>query len=209
MSATFSYLPPRFLACGHATGDVAAFGGLGLRRPVHGHRAAPRDQSPVGEALRREAETFVARLALGPGLDVLDAASGGGWAAVAAARTGADVTALDDSPCALRGVAARARKSGVVLALREGRLEEMPFFDRSFDVVVSLFGATFAEHPAKVVDELARVVRPGGIVALAGAPEAGLFDDTLWDVAENVRTFPIAEGRALDAEYLEIVATRR
>jgi SAM-dependent methyltransferase len=209
MSATFSYLPPPSLACGNATGDVTAFGSLAFPRPgPRPHRTAPRDDGPVAKALRREAEVFIGRLALGPGLDVLDVASGTGFTAVAAARTGADVTAVDDSPCALRGVAARAKRSGVVLSLREGDVEGMPFFDRSFDVVVSMFGATFAAHPAKVVDELARVTRPGGIVALAGGPGAEHFDDALWDLATHVRSFPIAEGRALEAKYLEVVATR-
>lgn len=44
----------------------------------------------------------------------------------------------------------------------EGDAEELPYPDGSFDIVVSLIGATFAPRPERVAAELVRVCRPGG-----------------------------------------------
>ena len=43
----------------------------------------------------------------------------------------------------------------------------LQFPDASFDVVVSMYGAMFAPRPEVVARELARVVRPGGLIAMA------------------------------------------
>jgi SAM-dependent methyltransferase len=54
----------------------------------------------------------------------------------------------------------------------EGDAEAKPYPDSSFDVAVSMFGIMFAPRPERVVSELARVVKPGGLIALANwAPD--------------------------------------
>ncbi len=127
----------------------------------------------IAAGFRGDAEAFVSRQGLVPGLDVLDAACGTGNVAIPAARTGASVTGLDLVPELLAGAAAWAAREGVPVTLREGNVEEMPFEDRSFDVVLSMFGAMFAARPEKVAAELARVTRPGGRVVLANWTRSG------------------------------------
>src|SRR5262249_11642066 len=58
---------------------------------------------------------------------------------------------------------------------QEADAEELPFASDRFDAVASVFGAMFAPQPERVAAELFRVVRPGGIVAMANyAPEGFL-----------------------------------
>jgi SAM-dependent methyltransferase len=170
MSTPFSDLPHRSPDCGPAGGDVSAFGLTPPRDPLTERSlrtwsAGAYDRIAAG--FRHEAEAFVVRQRLAPGLEVLDAACGTGNVAIPAARTGARVTGLDLVPGLLSGAAAWAARDGVSLALREGDVEEMPFEDRSFDVVFSMFGTMFAPRPGRVAAELARVTRPGGRVVLA------------------------------------------
>jgi 2-polyprenyl-3-methyl-5-hydroxy-6-metoxy-1,4-benzoquinol methylase len=131
------------------------------------------DYDRISAGFRHEAEAFVARRALTRGVEVLDAACGTGNLAVPAARTGARVTGLDLVPGLLDAAAAWALRERLELSLHEGTVEEMPFADGSFDVVMSMFGVMFAARPQRVLSELARVTRPGGQVALANWTRAG------------------------------------
>jgi SAM-dependent methyltransferase len=176
MSTTFSDLPRRSPDCGPAGGDVSAFGLTPPRDPLTERSLrtwSAGDYDRISAGFRHEAEAFVARRRLSPGFDVLDAACGTGNVAIPAARTGARVTGLDLVPALLAGAAAWAAREGVSLALREGDVEEMPFEDRSFDVVFSMFGSMFAARPGKTAAELARVTRPGGQVVLANWTPGG------------------------------------
>ncbi len=97
---------------------------------------------------------------------VLDVAAGTGNVAIRAATKGAVVVACDLTPehfpAGRRGAAA----AGVDLEWIEGDAEALPFDDSRFDVVTSCFGAMFAPNHAAVADELVRVCRPGGTIAL-------------------------------------------
>lgn len=106
----------------------------------------------------------------GRGDRVLDVAAGDGNAALAAARLGARVTALDLSPRQLELGRARAAAEGLEVRWLEGDAELLPFRDAVFDAVVSNFGAIYAPRPGVVAAEAFRVVRPGGLVALTAWP---------------------------------------
>ena len=107
---------------------------------------------------------------------VLDVACGTGNTALAARARGAEVTALDLTPELL--AVARGRESAEGLGgidWREGDAENMPFGDATFDVVVSSCGLMFAPDQQRVADEVARVTRPGGRVAIqAWTAEGGV-----------------------------------
>lgn len=167
---------PRTTDCGGiSTGDVRTRAAVlaGADRPAD--PATERslgiwsagDYDRIAAGFRDEARTFVARQALGPGQCVLDAACGSGNLTVPAARTGARVTGLDLVPSLLGATAAWAAREGLDVALDQGTVEEMPYADGQFDVVLSMFGLMFAARPDRVAAELARVTRPGGRVALA------------------------------------------
>ena len=131
------------------------------------------DDARIADGYRLEAEAFVGRQRLGPGLQVLDAACGSGTATIPAARTGATVRGVDLAGVPLGAAAARADGEGLAIALDQGSVERLPYPDAAFDVVLSLFGVMFAAHPNRVVDELTRVTRPGGRLALASWTPGG------------------------------------
>jgi ubiquinone/menaquinone biosynthesis C-methylase UbiE len=161
-------------------------------------------------ALAREgmqaAEALVEASGLGAGHDVLDVAAGDGNVAVAAARRGAHVVASDLTPKMVELGRTRSEDEGAAVEWVEADAEELPFADASFDRVLSAFGAMFAPRPEVATAELFRVLRAGGVVALANwtpesfigraiatvasfmpPPPAGVPAATEWGVEEVVR----------------------
>jgi ubiquinone/menaquinone biosynthesis C-methylase UbiE len=110
---------------------------------------------------------LVAAAGVGPGQRVLDVAAGSGNTAIPAALAGASVVASDLTPELFDAGRAEARDAGVELEWVEADAEALPFDDSSFDVVLSSFGAMFAPRHKVVADELLRVARPGGTIAMA------------------------------------------
>ena len=76
-------------------------------------------------------------------------------------------------PHLLEEARARADREGLHIRFDEGFAEGLPYADGSFDVVVSMFGIMFSPFPATVVSEMARVLRPGGRLALANHSPSG------------------------------------
>jgi demethylmenaquinone methyltransferase/2-methoxy-6-polyprenyl-1,4-benzoquinol methylase len=106
---------------------------------------------------------LVQRVEAGPGDTVLDVATGtGAVAAELLRRKGCAVVGLDQSPEMLDE--ARRRLGGRVRFV-EGRAEILPFADASFDALTFTYLLRYVDDPAATLRELARVVRPGGIVA--------------------------------------------
>ena len=122
-------------------------------------------------ALAREgmqaAEALVDASAVAAGHAVLDVAAGNGNVATAAAQRGARVVACDLTPRMVELGRARSEAEGQSVAWAEADAEALPFADASFDRVLSCFGMMFAPRPEVATAELFRVLRPGGIVALA------------------------------------------
>ena len=167
---------------------------------------------------------------IGPGMRVLDVAAGTGNASIPAAERGASVTASDLTPELLEAGRRRAEASGLDLEWVEADAEKLPFGDQSFDVVMSSIGAMFAPHHQDVADELIRVCRPGGTVALlswtpdgmlgelfrtmkpfAPPPPPGAQPPPLWGSEEHVRQLfgDRVEWRMMEREQLEITAFER
>lgn len=125
---------------------------------------------PIGDRL-------VEAAGVGPGMRVLDVASGTGNAAVPAAQRGASVTASDLTPALLEAGAQRPDAAGLDLEWVEADAEHLPFEDGSYDVVMSAIGVMFAPHHQAAADELVRVCRPGGTVALLSWTPEGMIGD--------------------------------
>ena len=116
--------------------------------------------------LRPAAARVVEAAGVASGDAVLDVACGTGNAALAAAARGAGpVVGVDLEPALLDQ--ARAAAPGVPVDWRVGDATALPVADASFDVVVSAFGVMYAFDQPAAARELARVVKPGGRVALA------------------------------------------
>ena len=164
---------------------------------------------------------------IGPGMDVLDVATGTGNAAIPAAQAGANVTASDLTPELFEAGRARAEAAGVSLEWAEADAENLPFPDASFDVVMSSIGAMFAPRHQDVADELVRVCKPGGTIGMlnwtpegqigalframgpfAPAPPPGASPPPLWGSEDHVRELfgDRVDLRTLDREDLTITA---
>lgn len=121
--------------------------------------------------------TLVAAAGIRPGERVLDVAAGTGNVAVPAALAGADVVASDLTPELFVAGRAFAQRQGVALRWEEGDAEALPYDDDTFDVATSCVGIMFAPQHQQAADEIVRVVRPGGRIALISWTPAGFVGD--------------------------------
>jgi SAM-dependent methyltransferase len=121
----------------------------------------------VADKVASIGEVLVGRADIGPGTEVLDVACGAGNATIPAAKRGARVTGLDFSP----GLLEIARQCGAAANVEvhwvEGDAQAMPFDDHSFDRVISAIGHMFAPDHRRTANELRRLCRPGGLIAIA------------------------------------------
>lgn len=154
-----------------------------------GPEAAPHDSTPAAEAARslwstgdyavisdlilEQGDRLVEWSGLGPQDRVLDVGAGAGAASLPAAEAGARVTATDITPELLEVGERRALERGLDIEWRPADAMALPFADASYDVVMSAIGAMFAPDHQATADELARVCRPGGTVAMANWTPAG------------------------------------
>jgi arsenite methyltransferase len=135
------------------------------------------------------------------GLRVLDLGSGSGTDSFAAAHlvgpTG-QVTGVDMTD-AQRAKADRLRAGAAHIRFVDGRLEDLPFDDASFDVVISNGVVNLCPDKARVFAEAARVLAPGGrlavadIVATRPLPETVTCNADLWSACIG--------GAAPEADY--------
>lgn len=101
------------------------------------------------------------------GKDVLELGCGAAQWAVLLAREGARMVGLDNSARQLEHARERMVAAGVEFPLVHAPAETMPFPDESFDVVFCDHGALSFADPLVVVPEVARVLRPGGLLAFS------------------------------------------
>jgi ubiquinone/menaquinone biosynthesis C-methylase UbiE len=103
------------------------------------------DFTRIAATLRESAETLVGKLGIKKGLKVLDLGCGDGTTALPSARLGADVLGVDIARNLVEAANRRAAKHQVGnLRFQHGDasdLKDLP--DKSFDLVVSIFGAMF------------------------------------------------------------------
>ncbi|HET7388294.1 MAG TPA: methyltransferase domain-containing protein [Nocardioidaceae bacterium] len=120
------------------------------------------------------------RLGLVAGEHVLDVGCGAGRHAFEAYRRGADVVAFDQDGDALAGVldmfaamrAAGEVPEGAEADIKEGDALALPFADSEFDRVVAAEVLEHIPDDEAAIAELARVLRPGGTIAVT-VPRAG------------------------------------
>lgn len=163
------------------------------------------DFGVIAKTISASAEAFVSRLDIAPGTHVLDVATGTGNLAIPLARNGAVVTGVDIATNLLTQARERALAEHLTVNFDEGDAEQLPYPDASFDLVLTMFGAMFAPRPNLVASELARVLKPGGLLAMANwnpasfsgqmfkvsgrhvPPPPGIPPPVLWGDAVTVR----------------------
>jgi SAM-dependent methyltransferase len=125
------------------------------------------DFGVVAKSTAAGAEAFAQRLGIPAGARVLDVACGTGNVAIPLARMGAIIAGVDIAPNLLAQARERAAIEDLTAIFEEGDAEQLPCADASFDAVVTMFGAMFAPRPELVTSEFARVLKPGGLLAMA------------------------------------------
>lgn len=95
------------------------------------------------------------------GRRLLDVGCGTGWFSARACKWGAQVTSVDLGERLLSKVAGKCDSARIV-----GNILELPFKDKSFDIVVCSEVIEHTLDPLQALDELQRVLRSGGILAL-------------------------------------------
>jgi hypothetical protein len=107
-------------------------------------------------------EAVPERTRVASGTRYLDVGCGAGMAAQVAAMRGAQVSGIDAAE-ALLAIAPQCTPEG---DFPHGDLEELPFDDRSFDVVAVFNSFQYAGNPVVALREARRVNRPGGVVVI-------------------------------------------
>jgi ubiquinone/menaquinone biosynthesis C-methylase UbiE len=149
---------------------------LGERLSEHlGYAAGDLDSLPEGADLGLSCGNPTALANLAPGQVVLDLGSGAGLDAfLAGPRVGAEgrVIGVDMTAEMLErargGLAAYRRRTGLDnVEFRLGEIENLPVADASVDVVISNCVINLSPDKARVFREIARVLKPGGRVAVS------------------------------------------
>ena len=164
---------------------------------------------------------------IGPGQRVLDVAAGSGNASIPAAEAGADVVASDLTPELVQVGAQRSAGLGLDITWEEADAEHLPYASDQFDATISCVGVMFAPFHQPVADELARVTRPGGTIALinwtpegfigqlfatmkpfAPSPPPGASPGPLWGDEAHVAALFDGSTESLTTERRVLTVTR-
>jgi SAM-dependent methyltransferase len=146
-------------------------------------------------------EAIVAAAQAGPGMQVLDLASGTGEPALSLARAvspGGHVTATDLVPEMLAVARAHAAEQGLRnVTFQQADAEALQFADASFDRVTCRFGVMFFPNVDKALREIHRVLKPGGraaFVAWGPLPKNPYMTSTVGVIMTYVQIPPPEPG---------------
>ncbi|MEO6223384.1 MAG: methyltransferase domain-containing protein [Vicinamibacterales bacterium] len=158
----------------------------------------------MGKWSQLAGETFLEWLAPKPGLRWLDVGCGSGAFTEMIVDRCAPLSVDGVDPSEAQLAFARIRPAALVAEFRVGDAMALPFPDAAFDAAVMPLVIFFVPDPAKGVAEMARVVRPGGIVTAyawdmsGGFPYQGLQDE-MRALGVDVPTPPSSDASRLDA----------
>lgn len=167
------------------------------------------DFTKLAETMRDSGEALVSTLGITKDMRILDLGCGDGTTAIPSARLGADVLGVDIARNLVAAGNKRVQEEGLRnCSFREGdAIALQGLDDKSFDLVVSIFGAMFAPQPYEVAKEMVRVTKPGGRIIMGNwipgdptlvaqilkissaytpAPPEGFVSPMLWGVEEQV-----------------------
>lgn len=140
-----------------------------------------------------------------PGTRLLDVGAGRGAIAAAAAARGCVVTAIDPAPRMIEHLA--AAHPAVDARVMDAHHIDLP--DAAYDVAACGFVIHIVSDPARVIDEMRRVVRPGGTVAFTTPTDCD--DGGRWDrfqaIVREYRPRMVGPGRpGGDVDEAELLA---
>jgi demethylmenaquinone methyltransferase / 2-methoxy-6-polyprenyl-1,4-benzoquinol methylase len=146
---------------------------------------------------------LVSRIRAAPQDTILDVACGTGAVMLELLRRyGCHVVGVDQSEEML---AVARRRLGADIDLRSARAETLPFDDRAFDGLTFTYLLRYVDDPEATMRELARVVRPGGRIAmLEFFTPANTVARMCWE--GYVRAILPLVGRAISPGWAEVGA---
>lgn len=126
------------------------------------------DFTRLAANMRQSGDALVGKIAVKAGMRVLDLGCGDGTTAVPEAQRGADVLGVDIARNLVDAGNRRAQQLGLSnLKFQQGDACNLQgLADKSFDLVVTIFGAMFAPRPLDVAREMVRVTKPGGRIVM-------------------------------------------
>ncbi|HYP97648.1 MAG TPA: methyltransferase domain-containing protein [Polyangiaceae bacterium] len=126
------------------------------------------DFTRIAETMRESGAELVQKLGITRGLNMLDLGCGDGTTALPAAERGARVLGIDIARNLVDAGNRRASERGIASCrFRQGDATNLEGIeDRSFDLVLSIFGAMFAPKPLDTAREMVRVTRRGGRIVM-------------------------------------------
>ena len=130
---------------------------------------------------------------------MLDVATGTGLVAAELLRQGFRVTGVDQSPEMLAGA---HRRFGDSVELVEASAESLPFGDATFDHLTVTYLLRYVDDPGETLRELARVVRPAGVLASLEFGVPGGLARPAWELYVRAG-LPVA-GRVLRNGWREV-----
>ena len=126
------------------------------------------DFTQLAQTMRQSGEALVAKLGVTEDLTILDLGCGDGTTAIPEAKLGAKVLGVDIASNLVEAGNLRAKKEGLSnCTFQEGDAIALDGLeDKSFDLVVTIFGAMFAPKPFDVAKEMVRVTKPRGKIVM-------------------------------------------
>jgi SAM-dependent methyltransferase len=127
------------------------------------------DFTRIAESMRESGEDVVRQAGITPGMKVLDLGCGDGTTAIPAAKLGANVLGVDIAGNLVAAGNRRAAQAGLQATCHflEGDACDLSSIEnKTFDRVISIFGAMFAPKPFDVAREMVRVTKPGGRIIM-------------------------------------------
>ncbi|WP_132554126.1 class I SAM-dependent methyltransferase [Rhizobium azibense] len=156
------------------------------------HNAAGYEQL-MGRWSQKLASPFIAFAGLSDGEKILDVGCGTGSLTFALAKAAdlSEIAAIDYSPVFVEE--ATRRNTDARIKIRQADACSLPFEDGKFDRVLALLVLHFVPEAGRAISEMARVARPGGVVAAAvwdhvgGMPGMRMMVDTVAALGETGR----------------------
>lgn len=132
---------------------------------------------------------FVAALGDAAKGTVLDVAAGPGVISAAVARHASSVTVFDATEAMIAKARARCEAAGLGnVDFRIGDAHHLPFADDAFDGVVSRLAVHHFADPGRAIREMARVLKPGGVLVIADVTVSDVKTDAdLQNAIETLR----------------------
>jgi ubiquinone/menaquinone biosynthesis C-methylase UbiE len=138
------------------------------------------------EPFRKAAQEIAQQVPKGG--DVLEVAPGPGFLAIELARLDAyHIVGLDISKSFVRLATENAQKAGVAVTFRQGNASAMPFESNSFDFVYCRAAFKNFSEPVQALNEMARVLKPGGAAVIHDLRR----DASMKDIAAAVKEMEI------------------